>query len=234
MMMSGTEIHRRKVSVVENLHKVQRAAFAAARESGREESSVTVVAVTKTHTVDSINPLLAAGHRVFGESRVQEARAKWLALRHRYPDICLHMIGPLQINKVRMAVSLFDVIETVDRPRLAALLAQEMQCQTRWPDCLIQVNTGDEPQKTGVRLKDADTFIKTCSAEWNLPIRGLMCIPPLNEEPAFHFALLREIARRHSLQTLSMGMSHDFTIAIRLGATHVRVGTAILGDRDRR
>ncbi len=232
--MSGTEIHGREVVVVENLHKVQRAACEIARECSRDEFSVKIIVVTKTHTVDSINPLLAAGHRVFGESRVQEARAKWPVLRHRYPDIRLHMIGPLQINKVRMAVSFFDVIETVDRPRLAALLAKEMQWQTRWPDCLIQVNTGDEPQKTGVRLKDADTFIKKCIFEWNLPIRGLMCIPPLNEEPAFHFALLREIALRHSLQTLSMGMSKDFPLAIRLGATHVRVGAAILGDRDRR
>ena len=229
--MYSVEVDREAVVIVENYHKVHRDALVATRESGREDGSVIVVAVTKTHTLDTISPLLSAGHRVFGENRVQEARTKWPVLRSRYPDLRLHLIGPLQLNKVRTAVSLFDVIETIDRPKLAAFLAKEMQWQTRWPDCLIQVNTGDEPQKTGVRPIDADAFIQTCLSEWKLPIRGLMCIPPLNDEPAFHFALLREIAHRHGLQTLSMGMSQDFTIAIRLGATHVRVGTAIFGDR---
>ena len=230
--MSSTEIHDNGLAIVENFRKVEKTVLSAERESGREPASVTIVAVTKTYTRNTIAPLLAAGHRVFGENRVQEARAKWAVLRHQYPSLRLHMIGPLQVNKARIAVSLFDVIETIDRPQLATTLAQEMQYQKRWLDCLIQVNTGNEPQKAGVRLIDADTFIQTCLFEWKLPIKGLMCIPPLNDEPALHFALLREIARRHSLQTLSMGMSHDFTIAIRLGATHVRIGTAIFGTRN--
>ncbi len=226
--MSSTEVGG---GVVENLHKIQQAAIEAARVNGRETAAITLVAVTKTHTVDRIYPLLVAGHRVFGENRVQEARAKWLSLRRSYPDLRLHMVGSLQTNKVRAAVALFDVIETVDRPRLAAALAQEMQWQTRWPDCLIQVNTGDEPQKAGVRPINVDAFVHTCRDKWQLPIRGLMCIPPIDDEPALHFALLRDIARRHNLQTLSMGMSHDFPVAIQLGATQVRVGTAIFGTR---
>lgn len=218
-------------NVVENLYRLQEAIATATREGGREASSVTLVAVTKTQTVDRIRPLLTAGHRVFGENRVQEAQTKWLLLRHDYPDLRLHLIGLLQTNKVRMAVSLFNVIETVDRPGLAAALAQEMRRQARCPDCLIQVNTGEEPQKAGIRPADADAFIRACRTEWKLPIEGLMCIPPADDEPAFHFALLRDIAHRHNLPTLSMGMSHDFSLAIHLGATQVRVGTALFGSR---
>lgn len=219
-----------KRSVAENLYRVQNAIATAARESGREAGSVTLVAVTKTQPIKHICPLLAAGHRVFGENRVREAQIKWSPLRHDYPGLHLHLIGLLQTNKVRMAVTMFDVIETLDRPGLAAALAQEMRRQTRRPDCLIQVNTGEEPQKAGVRLISIDAFIHACRTEWQLPIKGLMCIPPADDAPAFHFAILRDIAHRHNLPTLSMGMSHDFPLAIHLGATQVRVGTALFGS----
>jgi pyridoxal phosphate enzyme (YggS family) len=172
-----------------------------------------------------------AGHRVFGENRVQEAQAKYPELRDEFPDLSLHLIGPLQTNKVRDAVAGFDVIESVDRPRLAQALAGEIEHTGRRPPCLIEVNTGEERQKAGVMPADADGFIFECRERLELPIIGLMCVPPLDEEPAPHFALLREIARRNDLQVLSMGMSADFEKAIRFGATHVRVGTAIFGAR---
>ncbi|KAF0138500.1 MAG: putative enzyme with PLP-binding domain alanine racemase [Rhodospirillaceae bacterium] len=214
-----------------NLQRVQAAITVAAHESGRDRTAVTLVAVTKTQEADCIRPFLAAGHRVFGENRVQEAQAKWPPLQHDHPGLRLHLIGPLQTNKVRAAVALFDVIETVDRPGLAATLAKEMERQSRWPDCLVQVNTGEEPRKAGVSPGEADTFIQACLHDWKLPVKGLMCIPPPDDEPAFHFALLRDIAHRHGLPVLSMGMSCDFPLAIHFGATHVRVGTALFGQR---
>ena len=200
--------------------------------AGREESQVTLVAVSKTHGADVIRPVLDAGQRVFGENRVQEAQAKWPALREDYPDVKLHLIGPLQTNKARQAVALFDVIHTVDRPKLAHVLAKEMDRQGRHLPVFIQVNTGEEPQKAGVAPQDADAFIAQCRTEHGLDVIGLMCIPPVNEEPAPHFALLEKIALRNGLDKLSMGMSGDFDTAIRLGATHVRVGSAIFGGRD--
>jgi hypothetical protein len=192
---------------------------------------VALVAVSKTQPAAAVREALIAGHRLFGENRVQEAQAKYPALRESFPDLALHLIGPLQTNKVKDAVALFDVIETVDRPRLAAALAQEMERTGRRLPCLIEVNTGEEPQKSGVMPEAADAFVLECRDQLGLPIIGLMCVPPLDQEPAPHFALLREIARRNSLEVLSMGMSADFETAIRFGATHVRVGTAIFGAR---
>lgn len=202
-----------------------------AKDAGRDPLRVTLVAVTKTHDAGIIAPALAAGHRVFGENRVQEAAAKWPALRQQWPGIELHLIGPLQTNKVKDAVALFDVIETIDRLKLAQAVAAEMAKSGRRPACYIQVNTGEEPQKAGVHPGDADSFIAQCRDELKLPIAGLMCVPPQEEEPSLHFALLGEIARRNGLGILSMGMSGDYEIAIRLGATHVRIGTAIFGAR---
>lgn len=204
---------------------------AAAREAGRDPQEITLVAVGKGHDAARIRPALEAGHRVFGENRVQEAADKWPDLVAEHPDTVLHLIGPLQTNKVRQAVAMFDVIETVDRPKLARAIAKEMARAGRRPGCFIQVNTGEEPQKAGVLPGDADSFIESCRNEFDLPLRGLMCIPPVDEEPSLHFALLREIARRNGLAGLSMGMSADYRIAIAFGATHVRVGTAIFGER---
>ncbi len=202
-----------------------------AREVGREPDEITLVAVGKGHDAARIRPALDAGHRVFGENRVQEAAAKWPALVAAFPDTALHLIGPLQTNKARQAVDLFDVIETVDRPKLARALATEMAKAGRRPDCFIQVNTGAEAQKAGVLPVEADALIELCRREFELPVRGLMCIPPVDEEPSLHFALLREIARRNGLSALSMGMSADYRVAIQFGATHVRIGTAIFGAR---
>jgi PLP dependent protein len=217
--------------IAANLAAVRERIAAAARVTGREPASVTLVAVSKTHPAVSVRQALIAGHRVFGENRVQEAQAKYPELRGEFPDLILHLIGPLQTNKVRDAVALFDVIESVDRLRLAQALAREMERSGRRPPCLIEVNTGEEPQKAGIMPADADGFILDCRERLGLPIVGLMCVPPLDEEPAPHFALLREIARRNELELLSMGMSADFEKAIRFGATHVRVGTAIFGAR---
>jgi len=203
----------------------------AARNAGRDPRDVTLVAVGKGHGADRIRPALDAGHRVFGENRVQEAAQKWPGLASRYPGTSLHLIGPLQTNKVRQAVDLFDVIETVDRPRLADALAKEMLRAGRRPACYVQVNTGAEPQKAGVLPGDVDTFVRRCREEFTLPVEGLMCIPPVDEEPSLHFALLREIARRNGLDGLSMGMSGDYRVAIAFGATVVRIGTAIFGER---
>lgn len=193
--------------------------------------SVTLVAVSKMHPQSAARAALEAGHRVFGENRVQEAQHKFPELREAFPDLLLHLIGPLQTNKVRDAVALFDVIETVDRPRLAAALAKELARTDRSVDVMIQVNTGEEPQKAGIFPGDADAFIELCRETHGLPVRGLMCIPPVDEEPAMHFALLAEMARRNGIDQLSMGMSADYEAAIRLGATHVRIGTAIFGRR---
>jgi hypothetical protein len=217
--------------IAANLAAVRERIAAAARMAERAPESVTLVAVSKTHPAASVRQALIAGHRVFGENRVQEAQAKYPELREEFPDLALHLIGPLQTNKVRDAVAAFDVIESVDRLRLAQALAKEIEHSGRRPPCLIEVNTGEEPQKAGIMPADADGFILECRERLELPIIGLMCVPPLDEEPAPHFALLREIARRNNLQVRSMGMSADFEKAIRFGATHVRVGTAIFGAR---
>ncbi len=203
----------------------------AAREAGSDPHEITLVAVGKGHDASRIRPALESGHRVFGENRVQEAADKWPELSTEFPGTALHLIGPLQTNKVRQAVALFDVIETLDRPKLARELAKEMAKAGRRPDCFIEVNTGAEAQKAGVLPAEADPFIALCRNEFDLPVKGLMCIPPAGEEPSLHFALLREIARRNGLAGLSMGMSADYPIAIAFGATHVRVGTAIFGER---
>nr|WP_236686421.1 YggS family pyridoxal phosphate-dependent enzyme [Paramagnetospirillum magnetotacticum] len=195
------------------------------------ERSVTLVAVSKTHSAEAVAQALAAGQRVFGENRVQEAKAKFPDLRGGYPDLELHLIGPLQTNKVRDAIALFDVIETVDRPKLARALADEMERTGRRPRILIQVNTGREAQKAGVDPDQLDAMVAICRNEYKLPLAGLMCIPPAEDDPAPHFRLLADMARRHGLDVISMGMSGDFETAITEGATHVRVGSAIFGHR---
>jgi hypothetical protein len=216
---------------VEGLKQVQESISRAASDYGRDPSSITLVAVSKTFPSEAIEPVLAAGQRVFGENYVQETKAKWPALREHYPDVELHMIGPLQSNKAKEAVELFDVIHTLDRPSLAEALAKEMTKQGRKPRLLVQVNTGEEPQKGGVIPTEVDAFIEACRTQYGLEIEGLMCIPPAEDPPSPHFALLNTIAKRHGLKTLSMGMSADFDAAIQLGATHVRVGSAIFGAR---
>ncbi|MBM3565202.1 MAG: YggS family pyridoxal phosphate-dependent enzyme [Alphaproteobacteria bacterium] len=218
-------------SVAANLAAVRSRIAAAARAAGRSSGEVELVAVTKTHGAARIRLALGAGHRVFGENRVQEAEAKWPAMRAEYPDIRLHLIGPLQRNKVKRAVALFDVIETVDRSSLARTLAEEMARGGNRPECLIEVNTGEEAQKSGVLPADLDAFVRECRETYDLPVAGLMCIPPLDEEPSLHFGLLAEMARRNGLIRISMGMSADFETAIAFGATWVRVGTAIFGPR---
>ena len=217
--------------IAANLTAVHDRIEAAAWAAGRAPDGVHLVAVSKTHPAASVRAALADHHRLFGENRVQEAQAKYPALREEFPDLVFHLIGPLQTNKVRDAVRICDVIETVDRPRLAQALAREMERSGRQVPCLIEVNTGEEAQKAGVLPAEADDFIIECRDRLGLPIEGLMCVPPLDEEPAPHFALLREIARRTGLGLLSMGMSADFEKAIRFGATHVRIGTAIFGAR---
>jgi pyridoxal phosphate enzyme (YggS family) len=215
----------------DHLADVVRRIADAARAAGRDPADVTLVAVSKTHGADKVRELLAAGQRVFGENRVQEAEEKFPALKAEYPDLQLHLIGPLQTNKARDAVALFDVIESVDRERLAATLAKEMARTGRRPDCFIQVNTGEEPQKAGILPGELDAFVASCRDTHKLPVVGLMCIPPVDEEPALHFALLVKMAARNGLSKVSMGMSADYEIAVRLGATHVRVGSALFGAR---
>jgi pyridoxal phosphate enzyme (YggS family) len=219
------------VDLAANLKTVRDRIAAAARAAGREADAVTLVAVSKTQPTGAVRSALAAGQRVFGENRVQEALAKFPGLRSEFPDLKLHLIGPLQTNKVKDVVAHCDVIETVDRPRLAEALAREMERTGRRLPCYVEVNTGEEKQKAGVLPAAADGFIRDCRDRLGLRVEGLMCIPPEHEEPALHFALLREIARRNGLPVLSMGMSADFETAIRFGATHVRVGTAIFGAR---
>ena len=214
-----------------NLARIETALKAALAEAGRPAGSCTIVAVTKTQGAERIRPLIAAGHRVFGENRVQEAMAKWPALKAEYPDLSLHLIGPLQTNKVKEAVALFDVIETLDREKLARALAAETARAGRTPRLFVQVNTGEEPQKAGIAPQEADAFLELCRKELNLLIEGLMCIPPADDPPAPHFALLEKIARRNGLQRLSMGMSGDFETAARLGSTQVRIGSALFGER---
>ena len=217
--------------IAANLAAVKGRIAAAANAARRPEDEVALVAVSKTHPTEAVREALAAGHRVFGENRVQEAQAKYPALREALPDLVLHLIGPLQTNKVRDAVALFDVIESVDRPRVAEALSHEMKRTGRRLPCLIEVNIGEEPQKSGIMPAGADDFVADCRNRLGLPIVGLMCVPPLDREPSPYFALLREIARRTDLRLLSMGMSADFETAIRFGATPVRVGTAIFGAR---
>ena len=203
----------------------------AARDVGRPPDDVALVAVSKTHPAEAIAPALAAGHRVFGENRVQESRAKWPELRQRFPGVELHLIGPLQSNKAREAVELFDVIETVDRPKIAEALAAEIARAGKPLKLFVEVNTGAEPQKAGILPAEADGFIRHCREALGLDVAGLMCIPPADEQASPHFALLATIAARNGIAGLSMGMSSDFELGIQLGATHVRVGTAIFGAR---
>ena len=202
----------------------------AARDAGRAPADVTLIAVSKVQPLDRVARILRAGHRTFGENKVQEAQGKWPTFRAEFGPVDLHLIGPLQTNKARAAMELFDAIHTVDRPKLVATLVRLTQDMGRCPDVFVQVNTGAEPQKAGVLPQDADALVAACRTG-DLPIRGLMCIPPADEDPAPHFAMLREIAARNGLAGLSMGMSGDFETAIAQGATHVRVGSAIFGER---
>ena len=218
-------------SAVERLQAVKDEIERACREAGREAGSVTLIAVSKTFGVEAIGPVLAAGQRAFGENRVQEAKAKWPELRAESSGVELHLVGPLQSNKAKEAVALFDAIHTVDRPKIAQALAEEISKQGRRPKLLVEINTGAEPQKAGVLPESADAFIAECRDKYGLSIEGLMCIPPLDEAPAPHFALTAKIAKRNGLALLSMGMSADFASAIAFGATHVRVGSAIFGQR---
>jgi hypothetical protein len=220
-----------EIAVFDNFQAILAELRRVEADAGRAAGSVRLVAVGKTHPGELMRPLLAAGHRMFGENRVQEAAAKWPPLKAVWPDIELHLIGPLQTNKVREAVALFDVIETIDRPKLAVAVAAEQQKSGRRVVCYVQVNVGLEPQKAGVAPGQADAFIEACRGEWGLTVDGLMCIPPADDEPEPHFRRLAELAHRHRLSTLSMGMSADWPAAVRAGATHVRLGTAIFGGR---
>jgi PLP dependent protein len=224
--------YRDAMTALDRLKAIESAIGRAAADCGRDPAEITLVCVTKTFPAEAVTPLLEAGHRVFGENRVQEAKAKWGELRKGFPGVELHLIGPLQSNKAREAVETFNVIESVDREKIAEALAKEMKATGRRPRLLVQVNTGAEPQKAGVLPQEADDFIKMCREKHGLEIDGLMCVPPVNEQASPHFALLAEIAKRNGLKTLSMGMSSDFELAIQQGATHVRVGSAIMGERD--
>jgi PLP dependent protein len=203
----------------------------ACKEARRDPATVKLIAVSKTFDASAISPIIDAGQRVFGENRVQEARAKWPGLMTAYPDIVLHLIGPLQSNKAKEAVALFDAIHSIDRPSICEALAKEINSQKKAPELFVQLNTGEEPQKAGVAPGEADAFLASCREKYGLLISGLMCIPPVNEAPAPHFALTAKIAARNGLKNLSMGMSADFAIAIQFGATHIRVGSAIFGHR---
>ena len=203
----------------------------AARDSGREPQDVTLVCVSKTFGPQDITPVIEAGERVFGENRVREAMEKWPLLKADHPGLELHLIGPLQSNKAHDAVTFFDVIETVDRDKIAKALASEIQKTSRHPRLYVQVNTGAEPQKAGILPQEADAFIASCRNNFGLEISGLMCIPPIDDQVSPHFALLSLIAARNEIAALSMGISADFELAIRLGATHVRIGSAIFGER---
>jgi PLP dependent protein len=218
-------------SVKDRLESVRATIEHAAAANGREAANITLIAVSKTIAVETIEEALAAGHRAFGENRVQEAKTKWPTLKARFPDIELHLIGPLQTNKVRDALAIFDAIHAVDRESLAAALAKEIARAGRQPKLFVEVNTGNEASKAGVAPAEADRFIETCRERHGLMISGLMCIPPLGEPAAPHFTLLAKIAERNGLPLLSMGMSADYEEAIAHGATHIRVGTAIFGAR---
>jgi PLP dependent protein len=210
---------------------VEREIVRACNDAGRERSSVQLIAVSKTFGAEAIVPVFAAGQRVFGENRVQEAKAKWPAIIANSGPVELHLIGPLQSNKAKEAVALFDAIHSVDRQSICEALAKEIEKQGRSPILFVQINTGEEPQKAGIAPAEADAFIAACARDFGLSISGLMCIPPQEEAPAPHFALLAKIAARNGLKLLSMGMSADFPAAIRMGATHIRVGSAIFGHR---
>ncbi len=224
-------MHESAVTTQEQLAQVRAEIAVACKAAGRAPDAVTLIAVSKTFGAEAIEPVIRAGQRVFGENRVQEAKAKWPALRDIHPGIALHLIGPLQSNKAKDAVALFDAIHSVDRPSIAEALAKEIARQGRHPQLFVEINTGAEPQKAGVLPQEADAFIRTCRGGHGLKIAGLMCIPPLEEAPAPHFALTAKIAARNGLSLLSMGMSADFATAITFGATHVRIGTAIFGGR---
>src|SRR5579871_5343847 len=213
------------------LSAVEAAIVKACKEARRDRASVTLVAVSKTFDAPAIEPVIKAGQGVFGENRVQEAKAKWPGLMSAYPGLSVHLIGPLQSNKTKEAVALFDAIHSVDRVSLCEALAKEFRAQPRRPELFVQLNTGEEPQKAGVAPADADSFIASCREKYGLPISGLMCIPPVDDAPAPHFALTAKIAVRNGLKNLSMGMSADFAVAIQMGATHIRVGSAIFGHR---
>ena len=219
------------MSVVDQLSEVRSRIAAAEKAAGRAAGSVRLIAVSKTFDADAIRPVIAAGQRVFGENRVQEAAEKWPALRREFPGLELHLIGPLQSNKAAEAVRLFDAIHTIDRDKIAGAIAAEMGKQGRTPRLLVQVNTGEEPQKAGLAPQETDAFVMRCREVHGLAIDGLMCIPPVDQVVAPHFALLAKIAKRLGLASLSMGMSSDFETAIAMGATDVRVGSAIFGGR---
>lgn len=218
-------------TVSANLAAVHGNIARAAKDSGRNPADITLIAVSKVQPRERVEAALLAGHRVFGENRLQEAEERWPPFKEQFPDVILHLIGPLQTNKARAAVQLFDVIHTVDRPRLASTLARLFDETGRRLPCYIEINTGSEPQKAGVLPEDADAFIKACVEEYQLPVVGLMCIPPASDVPAPHFAFLADIAKRNGLARLSMGMSADYTAAVQLGATDVRVGSSIFGER---
>ena len=218
-------------ATAERLAEVRRNISRACADAGRDPGRVTLVAVSKTFAAEAIAPVIAAGQRVFGENRVQEAKAKWPDLQAHHSDLALHLIGPLQSNKAKEAVALFDAIHSVDRPSLCAALAKEIEKQARSPLLLVEINTGAEPQKAGILPEAADAFLRDCRETYGLAVSGLMCIPPAEEPPAPHFALTAKIAARNGLELLSMGMSADYEVAIRFGATHVRVGSAIFGAR---
>lgn len=216
---------------MDNLSDIKADIQAVCRDCGADPAAVTLVAVSKTHGADKINPLIAAGQRVFGENRVQEAKEKFMPLKEEHPDLKLHLIGPLQTNKVKEAVALFDVIETVDRSELAEKLAKEMQKQGKNIPCFVQVNTGEESQKAGISPCETVAFVQKCRA-LGLNIIGLMCIPPIEDEPAPHFAFLKKLAQQAGVKELSMGMSADYPIALQQGATFIRVGSALFGQRN--
>ncbi|MGE3150816.1 MAG: YggS family pyridoxal phosphate-dependent enzyme [Pseudorhodoplanes sp.] len=219
--------------IAANLAAVRADIAAACRDANRDPADVTLIAVGKTFPAEAMEQAIAAGQRVFGENRVQETKAKWPAIRARHPGLSLHLIGPLQSNKAKEALALFDAIHSVDRPSLCEALGTEIARQGRSPQLFVEINTGAEPQKAGILPDDADAFLRACKDEYGLSISGLMCIPPFEEAPAPHFALTAKIAARNGLKLLSMGMSADYRIAIAFGATHVRVGSAIFGAREK-
>lgn len=221
----------RMSNAVDNLREVRTRIAAAEKAAGRAAGTASLIAVSKTFDAEAIRPVIEAGQRVFGENRVQEAAGKWPALKEEFPDIQLHLIGPLQSNKAKEAVALFDVVEIVDREKIARALATEMKAQGRRPRLYVQVNTGLEPQKAGIDPREAAAFVARCRNEFGLAVEGLMCIPPFDENPGPHFALLEKLAREAGVEKLSMGMSGDYETAIRFGATCVRVGSAIFGNR---
>ncbi|MEM6414619.1 MAG: YggS family pyridoxal phosphate-dependent enzyme [Pseudomonadota bacterium] len=229
--MSSNEAINGSVNPAENLAKIKEKISEALKEAGKPDRSVEIVAVSKKHSVQTIEPALRAGHRIFGENRVQEAMAKWPELRARFSDITLHLIGPLQSNKASDAVAFFDVIETIDRRKIAKAIANEIDRQGKQPRLLVQVNIGEEPQKSGIPPKETDAFIKSCRDEFNLPIEGLMCIPPASDPPAPYFALLKKLCDDNGLNMVSMGMTQDYVIGAQLGATHLRIGSGVFGPR---